>query len=386
MLDWMERRFGARTLLNRFLEEPVPARGRWFYVLGSSTLTAFLLQVVTGVAMLFFYVPSVDQAHESVRRMMEEVPLGWLIRSLHFWSASAMVLLLLLHMGRVFFSAAYKYPRETTWILGVLLFFTTSIQFWSGNLLPFHDFGYWAAVVVTYAAKYVPFVGDALYEVIVGGEFVGQATLSRFFLLHVLVQPVLIGIFVIPHLLLVIRLGEFGWWVNYREFRDGAPPPGTEDQRFEPGSAIESVPFFPRQAIRDATASFLLLTTLFALALVVRAPLFSRADPGTLDFIPRAQWFFMPYQRLLDFMPGPLLTSLATWVAFIVLFVAMTSLPFLDRDAERNPFRRPALTLLGVVVIMLFVMLLIIEVMQDPTIRETLPPEIPPDFRSRGTP
>jgi ubiquinol-cytochrome c reductase cytochrome b subunit len=375
MLDWLERRWGARNLLNKFLQEPVPAKGRWFYTLGSATLTAFVLQVVTGTAMLFFYVPSVDQAHESVVRIMEEVPLGWLIRSLHFWSASAMVLLLLLHMGRVFFAAAYKYPRETTWILGVLLFFTTATQFYTGNLLGFHDFGYWSAAVGTYFAKYVPFVGDALYAVVVGGDFVGQGTLSRFFLLHVLVLPLLIVLFVSSHLLLVIRLGEFGWWVNYREFRAGAPPPGVEQKKFEPGAAEESVPFFPRQAIRDATTSLLLLATLFGLAVVVRAPIFSKADPATLDFIPRAQWLFMPYQRLLDFMPGGLLTTLATWVFLVVLFAAMVSLPFLDRDPERNPFRRPALTMLGITAILFFGMLFVIEVTQDPAIREMIQPE-----------
>jgi ubiquinol-cytochrome c reductase cytochrome b subunit len=374
MLDWLERRFGARTLINQFLHEPVPARGRWFYVLGSSTLTAFLLQVVTGIALLFFYVPSVEGAHESIVYIMEEVPLGWLIRSLHFYSASAMVLLVALHMARVFFSAAYKYPREVTWILGVCLFFATSIQFWSGNLLPFHEFGYWSAVVVTYGAKYIPLAGNAIYEMIVGGEFVGQATLSRFFLLHVLLLPALIAAFVLPHLLLVIRLGEFGWWVNYRQFRHGAPPEGAENERFAHGSAEESVPFFPRQAIRDATASLLLLATLFALAFLARAPIFSKADPGTLDFVPRAQWFFMPLQRFADFMPGPLLTPFATWIFLIVLFVAMASVPFLDRDAERNPFRRPAMTILGIFIILLFGMLFILEVMQDPAINEMAQP------------
>lgn len=374
MLDWLERRFGVGHLIRNFLDEPVPARGRWLYVFGSSTLTAFVIQVITGIAMLFFYVPSVEEAHASVVYIMEVVPLGALIRSLHFFSASAMVLLLLIHMARVFFSGAYKYPRETIWVFGVFLFFTTATQFWSGNLLPFHEFGYWSAVVVTYGARYVPFVGDALYEMIVGGEFVGQATLTRFFLLHVLVLPLLIALFLVPHLLLVVRQGIFGWWVNYREFRHGPPPPGTEDQRFEHGSAIESVPFFPFQALRDGTASLLLVLTLFALAIFVRAPVFTPADPGTLDFVPRAQWFFMPYQRLADFMPGPWLTPLVTWVFVIVLFVAMISLPFLDRDPERNPFRRPALTVLGIVVVLFYGMLFVLEVMQDPAINDTIQP------------
>jgi ubiquinol-cytochrome c reductase cytochrome b subunit len=375
MIDWMEERFGARTLANRFLKEPVPAKGRWFYTLGSATLTAFGIQVITGIAMLFYYQPSIDQAHESVVYIQTILPLGWLIRGLHFWSASAMVLLMMLHLSRVFFSAAYKYPRETTWVLGVLLFFSTATQFWSGNFLAFHEFGYWSAVVGTYFFKSIPFAGEGLYQIVTGGTFVGQATLSRFFLLHVLLLPGVIGLVAIGHLLLVIRHGEFGWWVNYRRFRSGPPPPGTENERLEHGAADENVPFFPKQALRDATTSLLLVTTLIALAFVVRAPLFEKADPGTLDFIPRAQWFFMPYQRFLDFMPGPLLTPLGTWVFLIVLFVAMFSLPFLDRDAERNPLRRPALTVLGIVIILLYGMMLILEVMQDPTIRATLPPE-----------
>ena len=140
------------------------------------------------------------------------------------------------------------------------------------------------------------------------------------------------------------------------------------------------MPFFPRQAIRDATASLLLLVTLFALAFLVGAPIFSKADPSSLDFVPRAQWFFMPLQRFADFMPGPLLTPFATWIFLIVLFVAMASVPFLDRDAERNPFRRPAMTILGIFIILLFGMLFILEVMQDPAINDN-----PTRLRSKVT-
>jgi ubiquinol-cytochrome c reductase cytochrome b subunit len=374
MRAWLQSRTGVLGLLNKFLEEPVPARGRWFYVFGSSTLTAFAVQVVTGIAMLFFYRPTVGEAYSSVLYIMNDVPLGWLIRSLHYWSATAMVLLLLLHLSRVFFSAAYKYPREAIWILGVMLFFTTSLQFATGNFLPFHEFGYWTGVVGTYMFKYVPFVGDGLYAIATGGDYVGQATLSRFFLVHVLVLPGLIAVLIAAHLFLVVKHGIFGWWVNYRAFRGGPPPPGTSEERFEHGSADESVPFWPRQAIRDATASLLLLVSLFALAILVRAPVFNEADPASLDFIPRAQWYFMPYQRLLDFMPGFFLTALATWVFAIVLFIAMVSLPFLDKDVERNLFRRPAMTVLGITLIGMFVMLLVIEVMQDPAIYDIIPP------------
>jgi ubiquinol-cytochrome c reductase cytochrome b subunit len=369
-LEWLEERWGARRLANRFLKEAVPAKGRWLYTLGSATFTAFVLQAVTGIAMLFFYEPSVDRAHESVVMLMNEVPAGWLIRGLHFWGASAMVLLLFLHLARVFFSAAYKFPRETTWLIGVGLFFVTLVQFYTGNLLGFHEFGYWSAVVGTYMAKYVPFIGQALYEVIVGGEFVGQATLSRFFALHVIAVPVTLAALASAHLLLVIKHGEFGIWVNYQEFQSGTPPEGTEHKRFTPDCAVESVTFFPHQALRDATTSAILLATLFALAFFARAPVFTKADPGNLDFIPRAQWAFLPHQRLLDFMPGTFLTALGSWVFIILVVASLASVPFLDRDAERNPFRRPAMTLLGIFVILVYGMLFVIETMQDPAITE----------------
>ena len=372
MLSRLSKRLGLRSLAAPLLDEQVPARGRWSFTLGSATLTAFGLQAVSGVAMLFFYEPTVAGAHASIVALMREVPLGSLIRSLHFWGASAMVLLLLLHLSRVYFSASYKHPREPTWVLGVLLFFFTLNQFYSGNLLGFHEFGYWSAVVGTYMLKYVPLVGQGLYEVATGGEFVGQATLTRFFLVHALIFPVLLAGIAAFHLRQVIRLGEFGWWFNYREFLSGAPDPAVRGQPFGPGSALESVRFYPHQALRDATTSLLLVATLFGLALAAPAPLFAQADPGTLSFIPRAQWVFLPLQRFLDFMPGSALTALGSWVFILVLVSALIWLPFLDRDLERNPLRRPAMSLLGVIAILLFGMLLIIELMQDPALGETV--------------
>jgi menaquinol-cytochrome c reductase cytochrome b subunit len=206
-VDWLEERSGLVGGLRYFLFRKVPGDTNWFHTLGSATLTAFLVQLVTGVILAFYYKPSPEQAHSSVQHITNDVTLGWLVRGMHRWGASVFIILMFLHMGRVFLFGAYKYPRELNWIVGVLLLATGLFEGLTGYLLPFDQTAYWATVVAININGTAPFVGPFLASLLRGGAEIGPDTLARFYSLHMLLVPgALIGLITL-HLYLVIRLG-----------------------------------------------------------------------------------------------------------------------------------------------------------------------------------
>ena len=206
-IDWLEERSGLIGGVRYFLFRKVPGDTNWFHTLGSATLTAFLVQLVTGVILAFYYKPSPEQAHSSVQHITDDVTLGWLVRGMHRWGASVFIILMFLHMGRVFLFGAYKYPRELNWIVGVLLLATGLFEGLTGYLLPFDQRSYWATVVAININGTAPFVGPFLASLLRGGAEIGPDTLARFYSLHMLLVPgALIGLIGL-HLYLVVRLG-----------------------------------------------------------------------------------------------------------------------------------------------------------------------------------
>jgi quinol-cytochrome oxidoreductase complex cytochrome b subunit len=179
----------------------------WFYTLGSATLFTMVIQIVTGILLTLYYVPEPAQAYASVNYITNELPFGWLIRGLHHWGASAMVLLVILHMVRVIIYGAYKYPREFTWISGVALLLLTFSFGFTGYLLPWDQRAYWATVVGTRIGEVTPVVGETLRSVMLGGEEISGLTLTRFYGAHVWVLPSLLLLLVGIHIYLVIRNG-----------------------------------------------------------------------------------------------------------------------------------------------------------------------------------
>jgi menaquinol-cytochrome c reductase cytochrome b subunit len=206
-LDWLEERSGIVGGVKYFLFRKVPGDIGWFHTLGSATLTAFIVQVVTGVILAMYYKADPDAAYESIRYITNEATLGWLVRGMHRWGASVFIILLFFHMARVFLFGAYKYPRELNWIVGVLILALGMLEGFSGYLLPWDQTAYWATVVGINLNGTAPFLGPFLAQFLQGGSEIGGNTLTIFYSMHMLLIPgALIGLIGL-HLYLVVRLG-----------------------------------------------------------------------------------------------------------------------------------------------------------------------------------
>jgi quinol-cytochrome oxidoreductase complex cytochrome b subunit len=206
-IEWLEERSGLVGGVRYFLFRKVPSDTNWMQTLGSATLTAFIVQAVTGAILAMYYKPDPNSAYQSVQHITNDVWLGWLVRGMHRWGASVFIILMFLHMGRVFLFGAYKYPRELNWIVGVLILALGMMEGFTGYLLPWDQTAYWATVVGINLNGTAPFLGPFLAQFLRGGQEIGADTLTRFYSMHMLLIPggiiALIGL----HLYLVVRLG-----------------------------------------------------------------------------------------------------------------------------------------------------------------------------------
>jgi menaquinol-cytochrome c reductase cytochrome b subunit len=232
-LDWLEERSGLVGGVRYFLFRKVPGDTGWWHTLGSATLTAFLVQLVTGVILAMYYKPDPNGAYESVQHITHDVTLGWLVRGMHRWGASVFIILMFFHMARVFLFGAYKYPRELNWIVGVLLLPIALLEGFSGYLLPYDQTAYWATVVGININGTAPFLGPFLAQFLRSGSEIGGDTLSRFYSLHMLLLPGAIIGLISLHLYLVVRLGVSSPpWSSEAAGRERDEPPA------EPGSGL----------------------------------------------------------------------------------------------------------------------------------------------------
>jgi menaquinol-cytochrome c reductase cytochrome b subunit len=232
-LDWLEERSGLIGGLRYFLFRKVPGDTSWWHTLGSATLTAFLVQLGTGVILAMYYKPDPKSAYESVQHINNDVTLGWLVRGMHRWGASVFIILIFFHMARVFLFGAYKYPRELNWIVGVLLLPLALLEGFSGYLLPYDQTAYWATVVGININGTAPFLGPFLASFLRSGSEIGADTLSRFYSLHMLLLPGAILGLIGLHLYLVVRLGVSSPpWSPEAAGRERAEPPPV------PGSGL----------------------------------------------------------------------------------------------------------------------------------------------------
>jgi menaquinol-cytochrome c reductase cytochrome b subunit len=206
-LDWIEERSGLVGGVKYFLFRKVPADVNWMQTLGSATLTAFIVQAVTGVILAMFYQPDPRSAYASIQHITNDVTLGWLVRGMHRWGASVFIILMFFHMARVFLFGAYKYPRELNWIVGVLLLVLGMLEGFTGYLLPWDQTAYWATVVGINLNGTAPFLGPFLAQFLRGGAEIGGETLTRFYSMHMLLLPGAIAGLIGLHLYLVVRLG-----------------------------------------------------------------------------------------------------------------------------------------------------------------------------------
>ncbi len=342
---WFDERLNLAPLvagLEANLRKPVPVHVNWLFTLGSAIAALIGVQIFTGILLLIYYRPGVDTAYQSIVRIMDEVPLGGFMRSLHVWGADLIVIFLILHMVRVFVYAGYKKPRELTWIIGVLLFAVILIFGFTGYLLPWDQLAYWGTVVATEAPASIPVVGPITREFMLGGSEVGDPTLGRFFALHVVVLPLVLLKFMALHLFLIRYQGIS----SLR--RTDEPDPTPNEIRAEGGE-----PFFPHHVLRDLTTTYLVLGLLVSLAILYPAHLGDPADPLTTPLGIKPEWYFLPAYQLLKYVPEVVGVQIPP--LFIGVLVLLPLL--LDRSPERHPKRRLRAIGVGAVVLGLIVLL-----------------------------
>jgi len=206
-LDWLEERSGLVGGIRYFLFRKVPGDTNWFHTLGSATLTAFLVQALTGAILAMYYQPDPATAYQSINHITNDVTLGWLVRGMHKWGASVFIILMFFHMARVFLFGAYKYPRELNWIVGVMLLAIGMLEGFTGYLLPWDQTAYWATIVGININGTAPFLGPFIAQFLRGGAEIGPETISRFYSMHMLLIPGAIIGLILLHLYLVVRLG-----------------------------------------------------------------------------------------------------------------------------------------------------------------------------------
>jgi ubiquinol-cytochrome c reductase cytochrome b subunit len=332
IIDWLDARIKVRQLWSAFEELTIPGGTSWFYVLGSSLLFLFAMQMLTGIFLAMYYVPTPDHAWASVKFIQEETTFGSFIRGMHHWGASFMMVIIAFHMLRVFTFGAYKKPREAVWLMGVGLIGLVFGFAFTGYLLPWDQKAYWATVVGTNVAGTVPVVGAYLLQIIRGGSEIGNLTLSRFFAIHTYVLPWSLALLAGLHVLVMELAGPGGHWDAARHTAD------------------RSEPLFPNQIYKDSLFILTVFAAVAVLAIAVPAGLEPQADPTDTTYNPRPEWYFYFVFQLLRLFEGPL-EVVGTVVLPTLGGIALILLPFLDRSAERAPAKRKALMAVAGVVV-----------------------------------
>ena len=341
---WLEERTSLAAGLGPIARHPVPPDAGWLFVFGSGAAVAFILQLVTGAALATLYVPSTSEAYSSLEAMSQVHTLAWLLRGMHFFGASAMILLVALHLVRVFLTGSYKFPRELNWLTGVVLLGLTLGLGFTGQLLRWDQNAIWSVVVGAEQAGRTPLLGDLIGRVILGGSTLGADTLSRFFVLHVFVFPGLILGMVGLHVYLVLHNGIS------EPPRAGHPvDPATYRSEYEGLLEKKGVPFWPYAAWRDVVFGAVVVLAVVALAWFFGPPALDKApDPSLVGAHPRPDWYFLFYFALLALMPHGLEDYVIILGPLLVGLVLVT-LPLIANRGERSPRRRPwsVLTVVG---------------------------------------
>ena len=291
ILAWLEARLSLRDSVGPMLMHPIP-RGAagpmgWWYVFGSASMTLLGIQILSGIGLSLVYVPTADQAYESLVYLNYQQPLGWFLRSLHYWSGSAMVIMVVVHMVQVFLHGAFKYPRELNWLTGVLLLLVTLGMAFTGQVLRWDADAYWGVGVGASMAGRVPVLGPYLVDLLLGGPIIGADTLSRFFALHVFVIPGALLAFLAAHLWLVLKRG-----ISAPPIPGKTVDPRTYQEEYEKELKKEGVPFFGEALLKDA-----LFSSLTVIVIVVLAAIAGPKGPGACPSRRRSERIRNPIGR-----------------------------------------------------------------------------------------
>ncbi|HXB69735.1 MAG TPA: cytochrome b N-terminal domain-containing protein [Candidatus Acidoferrales bacterium] len=315
---WLDHRTGIQTAVRNFLYEDIPASSGWHQVFGSVAIFLFMVQAFTGALLAFNYAPTPGDAYNSLRYILTELTGGRLIRGLHHWGASMMIVAVVLHMVQVFLYGAYKKPREATWMVGVVLMLVTLAYGLTGYLLPWDNRAYWGTVVTTRIAAQAPVMGPYLARLLGGGGAVGVVTFARFYGLHVLLLPPATLLLMALHVYLVRKHGV-------------APAPGDE--------LVPAKKFYPQQVFKDTVAVGVVFAILFLMAVAVRVPLEQLADPTDTSYTPRPEWYFLFLFQTLKLFSGPL-EVVGSVVLPGLAVLTLLLVPFIDRTRMVKVTRR----------------------------------------------
>lgn len=334
---WFDRRLQLAEPIREVAQHPVPrSTASWWYVFGSAALVLFFLQAVTGVLLALSYVPSAAEAWNSLQALNHDITLGWFIRALHGWGSNFMVAIVLIHMVQVFAFGAYKFPRELTWVVGVLLLIMTLGMAFTGQVLRFDQDAYWGLGIGASVTSRIPVLGPILVKLLLGGPIIGGAALSRFFALHVFIIPGLLVAFVGLHLLMVLKLGINEW-----------PMPGrlvnkaTYENEYRELAGTDGAPFAPYAVWKDLVfAAIILAAVAFCAGFFGPFGPTGRPDPTIIQTNPKPDYFFLWLFALLALLPPAWETPLIL-IGPVIVIGGLLLLPFLFGEGEKSWRRRP---------------------------------------------
>lgn len=308
--NWFQERLPVSGVqLAELTNEPVPNHlRRWWWCLGGTPAYLFVVQIVTGILLAFYYQPAPETAYQSVRRITEEVNYGWYIRSVHKWAATLMIAAVILHQMRVYFTAAYRKPREINWMIGMCLLLVTLVIGFTGYSLVFEQLSYWGATVAANICDTVPYVGVYAKQLLLAGDRYNENTVSRFYILHAAVLPATMIALLVLHISILRLQG-----VTELRFED-EPPDGP--QHFD---------FFPDHLYTELIAGLVLMILLSVLATLFPATMGPQADPLTTPEVIKPEWFFYATFRWLKLFSA----TFAVLSMGLIVFV-MFVWPFID--------------------------------------------------------
>jgi quinol-cytochrome oxidoreductase complex cytochrome b subunit/cytochrome c553 len=335
--EWLDARAGVRRIRDVLLDEPLPPGTGWFFTLGSVLLALLGVQLLTGAVLTLYYAPTPDHAYDSVR-FIGSTTTGRLVRGLHHFGASFIVVAAALHMLRVIAFGSYKPPRELTWLSGLALLGLILAFALTGYLLPWDQRAYWATVVTINVSSLAPLAGEVVAGIMRGGATIGALTLTRWYSAHVIFLPALFAGLVVAHLALMRKHGISGP-VRARAGRPSA--------------------FYPFQAARDVTVVAIVLAALAFLTWRGMPPMEGPADPSEATYVPRPEWYFLGLFQLLKYFPGRL-EVVGAIILPTLLGALLALLPWLDRGPDRDPRKRRAIlggVFVGVIAVVVLTML-----------------------------
>jgi ubiquinol-cytochrome c reductase cytochrome b subunit len=345
---WLDERLQVREVIIDTAGHPVPrSSASWWYVFGSATLVVFILQVVTGLCLATVYAPSAEGAWKSLIYLNYQQPIGWYLRALHGWGSNFMIALVIIHMAQVFLFGAYKYPRELTWLAGVVLLLCTLGMAFTGQIMRFDQNAYWGLGIGASILGRTPLLGAKLVDLILGGPIIAGETLSRFFALHVFVIPGLLMAFVALHLFLVLRLGINEWPMPGRIVRRD-----TYLREYHELVSKDGEPFVPFAAQKDLVFAGLIILSLLALA-AIEGPIGPNGnpDPTIIQTVPRPDFFFLWLFSLFALLP-PWTETFLMLIGPVAAIGVLLALPFVSGTGEKSYRARPVSVM---ILIMVFV-------------------------------